>query len=86
MEALAKVLAMPYAPVHANGTLAPRNRARFYVWPSAHRANPSERDWQALRTLYSPRQIEQMRRAGSYFGYRVGITPAGDWQYFIAGD
>lgn len=86
MEALAKVLAMPFARVHANGTLAPRNRARFYVWPSAHRANPSQRDWQALRTLYSPRQIDQMRRAGSYFGYRVGITPAGDWQYFIAGD
>jgi hypothetical protein len=86
MEALAKVLAMPFARVYASGTPAPPNKGRFYVWPSAHRANPSERDWQALRTLYSPRQIEQMRRAGSYFGYRVGITPAGDWQYFIAGD
>jgi hypothetical protein len=86
MEALAKVLAMPFARVHADGSLAPPNRARFYVWPSAHRARPSERDWQALRPLYSPTQIDQMRRVGSYFGYRVGITPAGDWQYFIAGD
>jgi hypothetical protein len=86
MEALVRVLAMPFARVHANGTLAPRKRARFYVWPSAHRANPGERDWQTLRTLYPRMQIEQMRRAGSYFGYRVGVTPAGDWQYFIAGD
>ena len=77
MAALVKVLAMPFA----------RNEARFYVWPSAHRENPTERDWRALRTLYTAAQIERMKRGGTgYLGYRVGITAGGDWQYFVAGD
>ena len=87
MEALVRVLAMPFAAIRADGTRAGGGRPAFYVWPSAHRANPSNADWQALRTLYPPAQIERLRRGGTgYLGYRVGITPAGDWQYFIAGD
>ena len=87
MEALVKVLAMPVAAVRLDGRAVPRSRARLYVWPSAHRTNASARDWQALRTLYTQAQIAAMRRGGSgYLGYRVGITPQGDWQYFIAGD
>ena len=87
MEALVKLLSMPYATVGFDGRAVPPSRARFYVWPSAHRENPSARDWRALRTLYTEAQIERMRRGGAgYLGYRVGITPAGDWQYFIAGD
>jgi hypothetical protein len=87
MEALVKVLALPYAAVAPDGRAVPRARARFYVWPRAHRLNASARDWQAVRVLYTQAQIDAMRRAGvGYLGYRVGITPAGDWQYFIAGD
>jgi hypothetical protein len=87
MEALVKVLSLPYAAVGVDGRAVPRTRARFYVWPRAHRLNPSARDWQALRVLYTQAQIDAMRRAGiGYRGYRVGITPAGDWQYFVAGD
>jgi hypothetical protein len=87
MEALVKVLALPYAAVALNGRAVPRARARFYVWPRAHRLNASASDWAALRVLYPQVQIEAMRRSGiGYLGYRVGITPAGDWQYFIAGD
>ena len=87
MEALVKLLSMPHAAVALDGRAVPPARARFYVWPSAHRTNPSDRDWRALRTLYTRAQIERMRRGGTgYLGYRVGITPAGDWQYFIAGD
>jgi hypothetical protein len=87
MEALVKLLALPYATVALDGRAVPRRRARFYVWPRAHRLNPSARDWQALRVLYTQAQIDAMRRSGvGYLGYRVGITPAGDWQYFIAGD
>ena len=26
------------------------------------------------------------REQGQFLGYRVGITPAGDWQFFVAGD
>ena len=87
MEALVKILSMPYATVAFSGRAVPRERARFYIWPSAHRERPTTRDWQALRPLYTQAQIDAMRRGGSgYLGYRVGITPAGDWQYFVAGD
>lgn len=87
MEALVKLLAMPHATVALNGREVAPNRARFYVWPRAHRGNPSAADWRQLRTLYTAAQIERMRRGGAgYLGYRVGITLPGDWQYFIAGD
>ena len=77
MGALVRVLAMPYA----------RGSDGSYVWPSAHRPNPTERDWKALRTLYTPKQIDAMKRGGTgYLGYRAGITASGDWQYFVAGD
>ena len=77
MAALVKVLSMPFT----------RDEARSYTWPPAHRERPTARDWQALRTLYPAALIERMRRGGSgYLGYRVGITAAGDWQYFVAGD
>ena len=87
MEALVKVLSLPHAAVTAGGRATTPARARFYVWPSAHRERATERDWRALRTLYTPQQIDRMRRGGTgYLGYRVGITPSGDWQYFVAGD
>jgi hypothetical protein len=76
MEALVKILKMPF--VH---------EGRFYSWPSAHQRRPKERDWRALRTLYTARQIAAMRRAGiGYLGYRAGFTAGGDWQFFVAGD
>ena len=87
MEALVKVLSLPWAAVALNGRAVPPRRARFFVWPRAHRLNPSASDWRAVRILYPQPQIDAMRRGGTgYLGYRVGITPAGDWQYFIAGD
>jgi hypothetical protein len=87
MEALVKVLALPFATVALDGRAVPPRRARFYVWPRAHRLHASTSDWQALRVLYTQAQIDAMRRSGvGYLGYRVGITSAGDWQYFIAGD
>lgn len=76
MEALVKVLKLPY--VRENG---------LYNWPSAHRLHPKERDWQALRVLYTPAQIAAMRRSGiGYSGYRAGFRPNGDWLFFVAGD
>jgi hypothetical protein len=27
-----------------------------------------------------------MKNEGAYLFYRVGITPKGEWKYFIAGD
>ena len=40
-----------------------------------------------FRRSYPRAHIERMRRGGSgYLGYRVEITPRGDWRYFVAGD
>lgn len=87
MEALVILLRMPPATVAVDGRTVPRSRARLYVWPRAHRADATAADWRALRPLYTAAQIEQMRRAGiGYLGYRIGITPSGDWQSFVAGD
>jgi hypothetical protein len=59
----------------------------FVVWPSAHQQAPSHADWEAVRPLYGDEAIDEMIASGSGFlGYRVGITPAGDWQYFVGGD
>ena len=31
--------------------------------------------------------IDRMRKSGiGYYGYRVGIRPNGDWQFFVTGD
>jgi hypothetical protein len=58
-----------------------------YAWPSAHQLNPKPSDWQAVRALYTQKQIDAMRKGGiGYIGYRVGIKPNGDWIYFVAGD
>ena len=87
MEALVKVLSLAYVPVGPDARAVPRARATLYAWPRAHRLNPSLRDWQALRVLYTQAQINAMRRSGiGYFGWRVGIRPSGDWLYFLAGD
>lgn len=57
-----------------------------YAWPSAFTENPTEKDWEALRPVYSEEQIESFKRFGAYVGYRVGITRRGDWTFFVAGD
>jgi hypothetical protein len=63
-----------------------RNEAGAYAWPSAYTESPTEEDWAALEGIYSDEEIASFRAAGSYLGYRVGITPEGDWQFFVAGD
>ena len=57
-----------------------------WVWPRAYADAPSDADWAALAGSYSQEQIDAFRESGSYLGYRVGITPAGDWSFFVAGD
>ena len=61
-----------------------------YVWPRAYayerwsEVPPETRD--ELAPLYGPSDYEDFQRFGTYSGYRVGITAAGDWQFFIGGD
>lgn len=68
------------------GTPYGRNEADFYAWPSAYTDRPTEAQWLSLEGIYTPAEIASFKELGSYLGYRVGITPAGDWQFFVAGD
>ena len=78
MRALATILTQPYT----------RNESGSYAWPTAYSENPTEEAWQALvdAGLYTQNQIDQMKTAGSYLGWRTAITTDGDWQFFVAGD
>lgn len=61
-----------------------------YVWPSAFGYDSwdevPEEDREALKPLYGEEDFEQFSRFGGYVGYRLGITAAGDWIFFVAGD
>ena len=57
-----------------------------WVWPTAYTDAPTDADWEALEGLYPQDQLDSMRQQGSFLGYRVGITPAGDWTFYVAGD
>ena len=78
MRALATILTLPYT----------RNESGSYAWPTAYSERPTDEAWQALvdAGLYSQEQIDQMKTAGSYLGWRTAITADGDWQFFVAGD
>ena len=65
-----------------------RNEAGAHTWPGAYSENPTDAAWQEIidAVLYTPQEIDQMRAAGSYTGWRTAITPDGDWQLFVKGD
>jgi hypothetical protein len=78
MRVLATILTLPYS----------RNESGSYAWPTAYSEGPTDEAWQALvdAGLYTQEQIDQMKSAGSYLGWRTAITADGDWQFFVAGD
>ena len=57
-----------------------------WVWPTAYSDAPSEADWEALTQIYPADDVRSWREQGAFYGYRVGITPAGEWLFFVAGD
>jgi hypothetical protein len=63
---------------------------RYYVWPSAFVYDSWEEippaDLDALRTIYTDEELDQIATFGSYAGWRIGITEDGDWRFFVAGD
>lgn len=63
---------------------------RYFVWPSAFVYDTWEEippaDLEALRTIYTDEQLDQIAAFGSYAGWRIGITEDGDWRFFVAGD
>ena len=78
LRVLATILTLPHT----------RNESGSYAWPTAYSEAPTDEAWQALvdAGLYTQEQIDSMKAAGSYLGYRTAITADGDWQFFVAGD
>jgi hypothetical protein len=63
---------------------------RYYVWPSAFVYDSWEEippaDLQALNSIYTEEELDQIAGFGSYAGWRIGITEDGEWRFFVAGD
>ena len=78
MRALATILTLP----HADISMISASTSTVYS------ERPTEEAWQALvdAGLYTQEQIDSMKTAGSYLGWRTAITADGDWQFFVAGD
>jgi hypothetical protein len=63
-----------------------------YVWPAIHGhaatswADVTDADLAELRAIHTPEEIAQFDDGQMYYGWRVGITESGTWQYFVAGD
>lgn len=80
---LLEVLQAGYAHVH------PDTDEEIFVWPYfAHirldTLSPEQRV--ELFTLVTAGDYEDMKAFGAYNFFRVGISPDGVWQYFLAGD
>lgn len=61
----------------------------LYVWPyffavPLERLTPPQRV--ELFKIVTAGDYEDMKSYGAYIFYRVGITPEGRWQFFVAGD
>lgn len=72
-----------YALIEENG------QKPIYVWPYFY-ALPLEGltppQLVDLYKLVTAQDVADMRDFGAYIFYRAGITPDGQWQFFIAGD
>jgi len=61
----------------------------MYVWPyfaefPVDKLTPPQLV-ELFKLIYAG-DYEDMKNDGNYLFYRVGITPKGEWKYFIAGD
>lgn len=69
--------------------LDPGSPNELYVWPyfvvTDLEALKPEQQVQLLR-IVTAGDLDDMRSFGSYNFFRIGITPEGEWRYFLAGD
>ncbi|MEM9278795.1 MAG: hypothetical protein AAGA76_09485 [Pseudomonadota bacterium] len=69
--------------------LDPDTERELYVWPYFF-AMPinklSDRQMVELFRIVTYGDFQDMEDFGGYIFYRVGITPTGRWQFFVAGD
>lgn len=85
-EILAILLEVMEAPAVE---LAPGTDEAIYVWPyfvavPLDKLTPPQ--MVELMTLVTAGDYEAMEEFGAYNFYRVGITPEGEWVFFVAGD
>jgi hypothetical protein len=84
MRLLVELLGLPFADQDYVGL------PRHFYWPSAFVYDSWEEipdpDLEALLTVYTREELDQIATFGSYAGWRVGITEDGDWRFFVAGD
>ena len=69
--------------------LDPGTERELYVWPYffAYPINAlSDRQMVELFRIVTYGDFQDMEDFGGYIFYRVGITPTGRWQFFVAGD
>ncbi len=84
LETLVAVLGAPHAHLtYGDGS-------EDYVWPSAFAYDTwdeiPDADLEALLAIYTQEELDELEAFGSYAGWRAGITPEGDWRFFVAGD
>jgi hypothetical protein len=64
--------------------------SRLYVWPAAFAYDTWDEIPDAaideLLRIYTQEELDQISLLGSYGGWRIGITEAGEWIFFVAGD
>jgi hypothetical protein len=61
----------------------------LFIWPELHTRVPfvvADSERAALEDRYGAESLAQWEGAGSYLGWRIGITTDGDWLFFVAGD
>lgn len=80
---LAQLLRLPHGQVETKGS------GVLIVWPRAAASErPTDAEYEELADagLYGAAETASFRELGGYVGWRVGITPDGEWIFFVAGD
>jgi hypothetical protein len=61
----------------------------IFIWPDLHARVPftvADGEREELEERYGAESLAQWEGAGSYLGWRIGITADGEWIFFVAGD
>jgi hypothetical protein len=62
----------------------------IYVWPAAYSYETweqvTEEEMDELARIHSEGEFDSFGAAGTYLGWRTGISENGEWMFFIAGD
>lgn len=84
LQLLVQLFGLPYASEDYE------DLPTHYYWPSAFVYDTWEEippaDLEALRTIYTDEELDEIAAFGSYAGWRIGITEDGQWRFFVAGD